>query len=56
MNSLMLFQLNNFLKKNGWIERFVDLNDPKKAKFKEEKIDIRIIEKNLNFKYQKIKP
>ena len=42
-----------FRKKDGWVERFVDLNDPKKAKFKEEKIDIETIEKNLNFKISK---
>ena len=42
-----------FKKKDGWIERFVDLNNPKKAKFKEEKIDIKKIEKNLNFKISK---
>ncbi len=42
-----------FRKKNGWIERFVDFNDPKKAKFNEEKIDIEKIEKNLNFKISK---
>ncbi len=42
-----------FKKKNGWIERFVDLNNPKKAEFKEEKIDIRKIEKNLNFEISK---
>ena len=42
-----------FKKKNGWIERFVDLNDLKKAKFKEKEIDIKIVEKNLNFKISK---
>ena len=42
-----------FKKKDGWIERFVDLNDPKKAEFKEEKIDIQKIEKNLNFEISK---
>ncbi len=42
-----------FKKKNGWIERFVNLNDPKKAEFKEKKIDIEKIEKNLNFKISK---
>ena len=36
-----------------WFERFVNLNDPKKAEFKEEKIDIEKIEKNLNFKISK---
>jgi len=42
-----------FKKKNGWIERFVNLNDPKKAEFKEVKIDIEKIEKDLNFKISK---
>ena len=38
-----------FKKKDGWIERFVDFNDLKKAEFKEEKINIKKIEKDLNF-------
>tara|TARA_B100001057_G_scaffold42441_1_gene37965 strand:- start:4152 stop:5198 length:1047 start_codon:yes stop_codon:yes gene_type:complete len=42
-----------FKRKDGWIERFVDLNNPKKAEFKEEKIDIEKIEKNINFKISK---
>jgi len=42
-----------FKKKDGWVEKFVDLNDPKKAEFKEEKIDIEKIEKNLNFEISK---
>ena len=42
-----------FRKENGWIERFVNLNDPKKAEFKEEKIDIKKIEECLNFKISK---
>lgn len=42
-----------FRKKAGWIERFVDLNDPKKAEFKEKKINIKKIEKILNFKISK---
>ena len=42
-----------FKKKDGWVERFVNLNDPKKAKFKEEKIDLEKIEKNLNFEISK---
>ena len=42
-----------FKKKDDWFERFVDLNDLKKAKFKEEKIDIEKIEKNLNFEISK---
>ena len=42
-----------FKTKHGWTERFVNLSDPKKAKFKEEKIDIEEIEKNLNFRISK---
>jgi len=42
-----------FKKKDGWFERFVNLNDPKKAEFKEEKIDIKKIEKHLNFEISK---
>ena len=42
-----------FKKEDGWIERFVNLNDTKKAKFKEEKIDIKKIENNLNFEISK---
>ncbi len=42
-----------FKKKDGWFERFVNLNDPKKAEFNEEKIDIEKIEKHLNFKISK---
>tara|TARA_B100001093_G_scaffold447506_1_gene452460 strand:- start:255 stop:1307 length:1053 start_codon:yes stop_codon:yes gene_type:complete len=42
-----------FRKKDVWTERLVDLNDPRKAKFKEEKINIEKIEKNLNFKISK---
>ena len=30
-----------FKKKNGWFERFVNLNDPKQAEFKDEKTDIK---------------
>ena len=46
--------IKQFFKKNdGWVERYVDLNDPKKAEFKEEKIDIKKIEKNLNFEISK---
>jgi NADH dehydrogenase [ubiquinone] 1 alpha subcomplex assembly factor 7 len=39
-----------FKKKDGWVERFVNLENPKKAKFKEQKIDIKILEQSLNFK------
>ena len=42
-----------FKKKDGWFERFVNLNDPKKAEFKDEKIDIKQIEKHLNFEISK---
>jgi NADH dehydrogenase [ubiquinone] 1 alpha subcomplex assembly factor 7 len=42
-----------FKKKEGWIERFVDLKNPKKAEFKEQKIDIKILEQTLNFKISK---
>ena len=42
-----------FKKKNGWIERYVNVYDSKKAKFEEKKIDIELIEKNLNFKISK---
>ncbi len=42
-----------FKKKGGWFERFVNLNNPKKAKFNEEKIDIEKIEEHLNFKISK---
>ncbi len=42
-----------FKKKDVWFERFVNLNDPKKAVFKDEKIDIEKIEKHLNFKISK---
>ena len=42
-----------FKTKHGWTERFVNLSDPKKAKFKEEKIDIEEIERNLNFRISK---
>ena len=42
-----------FKRKNDWFEKFVDLRNPNKAKFIEEKIDIKKIEKNLNFKISK---
>ena len=42
-----------FKKKDVWFERFVNLNDPKKAEFNEEKTDIEIIEKELNFEISK---
>ena len=42
-----------FKKKDSWFERFVNLNDPNKAEFKEEKIDIKKIEKHINFEISK---
>ena len=42
-----------FKKKDGWVERFVELKNPKEAKFKEQKINIKLIEKNLNFEISK---
>jgi NADH dehydrogenase [ubiquinone] 1 alpha subcomplex assembly factor 7 len=42
-----------FKKKEGWVERFVELKNPKKAEFKEKKIDIKKIEKNLSFEISK---
>ncbi len=42
-----------FKKKEGWFERFVNLNDSKKAEFKEKKINIEKIEKHLNFEISK---
>ena len=42
-----------FKKKDAWFERYVFMNDAKKAEFKEEKIDIEKIEKYLNFEISK---
>ena len=42
-----------FKKKEGWFERFVDLKDKKKAKFKDQPIDIRNIEQVINFEISK---
>ena len=42
-----------FKKKEGWVERFVDLENPNEAKFREYKTDINILEKNLNFEISK---
>jgi NADH dehydrogenase [ubiquinone] 1 alpha subcomplex assembly factor 7 len=42
-----------FKKKEGWVERFVNLKNPKKAEFKEKKIDIKKLEKTLNFEVSK---
>jgi cyclopropane-fatty-acyl-phospholipid synthase len=45
--------IKQFFKKKGWVERFVDLEDCKKAKFKEYKTNIKKLEKDLNFKISK---
>ena len=46
--------IKQFFKKNKrWVERFVDLNVLCKAEFKEQSIDIKKIEQNLNFKISK---
>ena len=42
-----------FKKKDIWFERFVNLSDPNKAEFKDEKIDIEKIEKHLHFEISK---
>ena len=42
-----------FKKKNGWIERFVDMKNSKKAEFTEKKIDIKKLELHLNFEISK---
>ena len=42
-----------FKKKKDWFERFVDLKEIHKAKFKEHLTDIKKIEKNLKFKISK---
>ena len=42
-----------FKNKESWVERFVDLKNPKKAEFKEQKIDIKILEQSLNFEISK---
>ena len=42
-----------FKKKEDWFERFVELNDQKKAKYTEKKTDIKIVEKNLEFEISK---
>ena len=42
-----------FKKKGGWVERFVELNNSKKAKFKEQKINIKKLEQSLNFEISK---
>ena len=40
-------------KENSWFEKFVNLKTPKKASFFERKIDIKKIEKKINFKISK---
>jgi NADH dehydrogenase [ubiquinone] 1 alpha subcomplex assembly factor 7 len=42
-----------FKKKEGWVERFVELNSSNKAKFKEQKINIKKLEQSLNFEISK---
>ena len=42
-----------FKKKENWIERFVDLKEENKAEFKEQLIDIKKIEQQLNFEISK---
>ena len=42
-----------FKKKEGWVERLVELKDLKKAVFKEKKINIKKLEQNLNFEISK---
>ena len=42
-----------FRKKEGWVERFVDLKEEEKAEFKEQSTDIKIIEQKLNFEISK---
>ena len=42
-----------FKKKEGWVERFVHFKDKKKAEFKEQPVDIKKIEQNLNFTISK---
>ena len=50
----MPYQLNNFLKKkDGWVERFVELQNTNKAEFNEQKINIKKLEESLNFEISK---
>jgi len=42
-----------FKREEGWFERFVNIEQFKKAKFNEKKIDIKKIEKELNFEISK---
>ena len=46
--------IKQFFKKNeGWVERFVELKNSKKAEFKEQKINITKLEQSLNFEISK---
>ena len=46
--------IKQFFKKNeGWVERFVELKNSKKAEFKEQKINITKLERSLNFEISK---
>lgn len=46
--------IKQFFKKNeGWVERFVELKNSKKAEFKEQKINITKLEHSLNFEISK---
>ena len=42
-----------FKRKEGWFERFVELKNTEKAKFKEKKTDIKKLEKSLNYEISK---
>ena len=42
-----------FKRQDGWYERFVDLTNPKEAKFNEMKTNIKLIEEKLNFEISK---
>ena len=42
-----------FKRKKGWVERFVELKNRKKVEFKEERINIKKLEKNLKFEISK---
>ena len=42
-----------FKRKEGWVERFVNLKDEKNAEFNEQLIDIKNIEQNLKFEISK---
>ena len=46
--------IKQFFKRNGgWVERFVELKNSKKAIFKEQKANIKKLEQNLNFEISK---